>query len=195
MGSSAAMCPNCKTRFTEGICRICNNYSNDITWSRKCRKCYNAYQNEIKKKHYANGNSAEKRYRTKIRAVNASDFIEWRNKIRRLSYHTLTENEWVLICQHFSGCAMCDSDNISARSMLVHPKHGGKYCIWNVIPLCEECATELRRQLNPFEAFEDRISGNKHKHKRGRSRDNLKQILEWLDKMITQERQANETDK
>lgn len=45
---------------------------------------------------------------------------------------------------------MCNSDNIDARGFFIPFKEGGQYCNWNVIPLCDKCATRLRVQVNPF---------------------------------------------
>lgn len=135
-------CKFCGAHFTEGICSTCGKFSTDLVYNRNiCRSCSNASTNERCKKRYK-----------RLREQTTDHYKEWLDKISKVKtpYKTLTEDQWLEACKHFGGCAMCNSDNIDARGFFIPFKEGGQYCNWNVIPLCDKCATRLRVQVNPF---------------------------------------------
>ena len=70
-------------------------------------------------------------------------FNEWLEKIRSVpkDYPSLTEAQWIEACNRFGGCARCGSEDIDSRGFFVGAQLGGRYCDWNVIPVCEKCAT------------------------------------------------------
>ena len=64
--------------------------------------------------------------------------------------HTLTEQEWHKTCVHFNGCALCGNEYVTNRGYFIPFKSGGKYCVHNIVPLCDECCGFLRSYANPF---------------------------------------------
>lgn len=88
-------------------------------------------------------------------------FNKWLGKIAKVPQplKTLTQEEWVAACTHFGECAICHNESIDARGMFVAFGLGGRYAAWNVIPICDECATALRYQQNPFIKYEDAVPG------------------------------------
>lgn len=64
-------------------------------------------------------------------------------------YTFLTEADWLAACKYFNGCAICGSEHIDARSMFVAFRDGGRYCKWNIIPVCEKCA-KIPSDKNPY---------------------------------------------
>jgi hypothetical protein len=79
-------------------------------------------------------------------------YAEWKSRIAEVpkDYPPLTEEQWMEVVKHFNGCAMCGSEDISTRGYFVPFKEGGRYCDWNIIPLCEKCATTIKYKPNPF---------------------------------------------
>lgn len=76
----------------------------------------------------------------------------WIDKITMVpkTYPTLTEKQWLDACCYFGGCAKCGSETIEARGFFIPFELGGRYCDWNVVPLCDVCANELQKCKNPF---------------------------------------------
>ena len=73
-------------------------------------------------------------------------FNEWRDLILKIpkNYPTLTEAQWMEAVKYFNGCAICGSESIDTRGYFIPFKSGGRYCDWNVIPMCEKCATNAK---------------------------------------------------
>lgn len=67
-------------------------------------------------------------------------FDEWIAKVQQVpkDYPALTEAQWLEACRHFDGCARCHSTDIDSRGFFIGASLGGRYCDWNVIPLCEK---------------------------------------------------------
>ena len=127
-------CPICKTRFTEGLCRICGEFLPYYSGDRcVCRDCY---------LHVTKKPDDDRRLNERRKAV----YKEWLAKIARVpkAYPTLTEAQWLAACKHFEGCACCGNDSVDARGYFVPFRDGGRYCDWNIIPMCERCATAAR---------------------------------------------------
>lgn len=133
-------CPVCGTKFTTGICNICGRpveyYGPD---RRICKECYNKYTRKP---------DATQR----LRQRRADMYQEWLEKIKKVpkSYPTLTENQWMNAIKHFNGCALCHDESIDARGYFVPFDKGGRYCDWNIVPLCEKCATKTKLNPNYF---------------------------------------------
>ena len=127
-------CPVCHTKYDEGYCCICGAYctGNDYVKHNYCRDCYN----EV----YGAPTRAIQR-KAAIQA-NKDMYNEWYGKMLNVpaDYHTLTEDEWLEVCKHFNGCAICGDMEISARAFFIPFKEGGRYCNWNIIPVCEACS-------------------------------------------------------
>ena len=78
------------------------------------------------------------------------------SKVRK-PIKTLTEDEWIRACAHFGSCATCGASSIDARGMFIPFKFGGRYAAWNIIPLCDKCATAIKFQHNPFIRYKPNI--------------------------------------
>ena len=133
-------CPRCKTKFEAGVCRVCGEIKPYYSEERNvCRDCY-LYV--IKKP------DDDRRLAARRRAV----YQEWRDKIAKIpkNYPTLTEAQWLQACAHFDGCACCGSESVDARGYFVPFRDGGRYCDWNIIPMCERCATATRLNGSMF---------------------------------------------
>lgn len=74
-------------------------------------------------------------------------YQEWLDKIKLIpkNYPTLTEEQWLKTVKHFNGCAMCGSEEVDTRQYFIPFKNGGRYCDWNVIPVCTNCAIKNNR--------------------------------------------------
>ena len=92
-----------------------------------------------------------------------AQFDEWLAKIKRVprNYKTLTEAQWLEACNFFNGCARCGSDEIDTRGFFVDAKLGGRYCDWNIIPLCESCASAWDLQRSAFRYITRRAQTDK----------------------------------
>lgn len=92
-----------------------------------CKPCFNAFNKRVKE-------GTKKRL--------ADELDEWLALVKAVpkSYPTLTEQQWMDACRFFDGCARCHSKEIDARGFFIGPAQGGRYCDWNIIPLCERCA-------------------------------------------------------
>lgn len=133
-------CPVCKTPYEYGICSICKQYIKYYRHNRTvCKHCYDT----VTRKPDAYANMWKRR-----REV----YAEWCEKIKKVpkTYPTLTNEQWLEAVRHFNGCALCKSSSIDTRAYFIPFKDGGRYCDWNIIPICEECATENRRNPNHF---------------------------------------------
>ena len=86
-------------------------------------------------------------------------FDRWLDLIKQVPkpLKTLTEDEWIAACRYFGKCATCGNESIDARAFFITFALGGRYAAWNVIPVCDKCATALRRQQNPFIKYSDNV--------------------------------------
>ena len=135
-------CPICKTPFEERVCKVCGkpflrfekNYYRNV-----CKEClYEA----------RNSTLASRKHTARKRAV----YQEWKDKISKIpkSYPTLTEAQWLNAVRHFGRCAICEDESIDARGYFIPFEEGGRYCDWNVIPICSKCAMRYRKVHNLF---------------------------------------------
>lgn len=103
----------------------------------------------------------------------------WMDKVKKVpaNYPTLTEQQWMDACRYFGGCARCHSKDIEARGFFIGFEVGGRYCDWNIIPLCERCSKVWNLTLNPFLLAErkDRVERADYEY-----RENLHNIIEYL---------------
>ena len=92
------------------------------------------------------------RWRAANRQTNNSTFEAWCAKMQAVpkDYPTLTTEQWLEACAYFGGCALCNDESIDSRVYFVPFTYGGRYCNWNVIPLCMSCATHYKQDMNPF---------------------------------------------
>jgi hypothetical protein len=146
-------CPTCRTVFDENYCICCGCYCTppDLIKGSYCRDCYDTLvrQPDAKKKSYG-------KWSNEIISI----FDDWMSKVDKVphSYPSLTEEQWLQACRYFGGCARCGNDDISVRGYFVPFIMGGRYCDWNVIPVCEDCSmsvqqVDTRTDINPFKAL------------------------------------------
>lgn len=172
-------CRFCGRSFTEGICSICGERSDDIIPSTKwCRKCYNKRNGVYQKRVIHTTDDNQKYYRRLCKEADER-FAAWIEQLKSITTHTLTEDEWLECCSYFGGCALCNSDQIDARGYFIRFEDGGKYNACNVIPICDKCATAIKYQSNPFRQMNPIINRNLATS-RGYSLEKLEKVAEYL---------------
>lgn len=89
--------------------------------------------------------------RKRIDALEAR-FDAWIAKVKQVpaKYPTLTEEQWLEACKFFDGCARCHNEIVDTRGFFIGAKLGGRYCDWNIIPLCERCASRWNLNKSIF---------------------------------------------
>lgn len=120
-----------------------------------------------------------KAWRTTIMMDATKAYEDWCNIIKEKPYKALTNSEWTKACIHFNGCALCDSEEITTRGMLVPFKDGGRYSAWNVIPICDKCA-QVVGTANLFLTL-CKSAGNTTAKKIGASEEKLYKALAYLE--------------
>ncbi len=118
-------------------------------------------------------------------------FDLWLEKVRQVpaDYPTLTEAQWLEACSFFNGCARCYSEEIDTRGFFVGRELGGRYCDWNVIPLCAKCAKmwRLDKSMFVYAYHKDSVKGDKRYKQLGASsdthefRDSLEKLVSYLE--------------
>jgi len=150
-------CRFCGTPFKKRICKLCGQFAEVAKGENICKKC--------KSKKVMASTTPEQalaklqRHRARVRKKNEDKFNAWLEMISKVRkpIKTLTEDEWIRACMHFGSCATCESSSIDARGMFIPFKFGGRYAAWNIIPICDKCATALKFQHNPFIRYESGI--------------------------------------
>ena len=139
-----AVCPVCRTPYDSFTCIRCRKkvpISERTAGRNWCKACdYAAHLRRCAA------------YQARVNALLDSHFEEWLSKVRRVpkNYPTLTEEQWIEACRYFCGCARCGSEDITARGFFIGFDIGGRYCDWNVIPLCDKCAGSFKESVNQF---------------------------------------------
>ena len=163
-------CPICKEPYDEVYCHKCGRIVSGrdrVPKRALCRECHNAEEREHMRT-----------YNQRQQAKFEERFNSWLDKIRAVpkSYPTLTEEQWMEACKHFNGCARCGSQDITARGFFIGFEIGGRYCDWNIIPLCDKCAKSWDLTLNTF-----RVTRNKDNISRSQEyRRCLERIVDYL---------------
>jgi len=171
-------CRFCGTVFAKRICPYCGELKVSYTTdSPICRDCYNEREREI------DAGARSRRWRNKRIAAAESKYAEWLKQITAAPFNILTEEQWLQACRYFGGCALCDITEIAARGYFIQFKYGGRYTAWNVIPVCELCATGLNKQPNPFKRF-DTILNDSAPAYRGVGNTKLKIVAEYLQERL-----------
>lgn len=163
-------CLMCGETFEYIVCRLCGeiNDSSGVAYSNICKKCNVRLSARTKKQ----------RYERMIKKHEAR-FDDWLAKVAQVpkNYPTLTEEQWLEACKFFNGCARCNSEDIDTRGFFIIAKLGGRYCDWNIIPLCERCAKTWNITKSVFVTAMLRDYQNRNTE----YRDNLKKIVEYLE--------------
>lgn len=163
-------CRVCGEPFDTVVCRKCGAIvsGNDrVPGVNLCKSCHNEEEREHMVK-----------YRAKRDKAFDDAFDEWKQRIAKVpkNYPTLTDEQWMRACRHFNGCAKCGDEEIEARGFFVPFKEGGRYCDWNVIPLCQHCAADWKIATNPFKAAWRRDNAARAFNRR----DCIKKIVDYL---------------
>lgn len=160
--SKLGKCPVCHTYFTAGSCRECRTHTDKLVEGKFCRKCYSRIYNT----------PINARWRAANRQTNNNTFEAWCAKIQAVpkDYPTLTTEQWLEACAYFGGCAICGDESIDSRVYFVPFSAGGRYCDWNVIPLCMNCTTHYKQNANPFIRLE-----------KPADRQAIKKIIQYLE--------------
>lgn len=115
-------------------------------------------------------------------------FDQWIDKVKQVpkDYPTLTEAQWLEACNFFNGCARCASEEIDTRGFFVGRELGGRYCDWNVIPLCTKCAKmwRLDKSMFIYAYHKDSVKGDKRYRQLGAS-DNPHEFRDSLEKLVS----------
>lgn len=165
------ICKICGEPFDVVLCRSCGSIiSGDERYAGKnlcvaCGKSYNNAHSPIYKK-------------KRIEALEKR-FDDWITKVQQVpaKYPTLTEAQWLEVCRFFDGCARCHNEIIDARGFFIGAKLGGRYCDWNVIPLCERCASRWKLDKDIFV----NVLQKDHQEKGTEYRECLEKIVQYLE--------------
>lgn len=198
-------CPKCgwefPSCFTNSKCKFCNTEFNTQYCSRcgkevptsemrrhstgklikNCKPCVRELRNAYNK---ANPDKVKEQFKNindGHRNLAAQRLAEWQ-ELTNVPMRLLNEDDWLRACSHFNGCAMCGSDDIGVRELFIPFGLGGKYTPWNVIPVCEQCASKgTRNRINPFMWFDNRLGGVKYSDI---DINRLEIVLDYLKKQI-----------
>lgn len=111
----------------------------------------------------------------------------WQERIATVpeDYHTLTEDEWNRVVKYFDGkCAFCQDKKFVHRGMFMLVDQGGRYCDWNVLPVCETCIVRPKDR-NPFSFMNIANSGGKSvTQKRKYNKKKLTKIINYLEPLL-----------
>lgn len=164
---SHMVCKFCHGLMLTGYCKECGEWSEKLFYGKICHKCYADYRRGL-------DHARVDRQR--------ETFEEWCAIIAKLPAKPLTEQQWLEACEHFNGCAYCGNPEIAARSMFIDFQDGGRYCDWNIIPACEQCATAIKVEPNPFIRMDrTKRRGKANQARRlGFSLENLQRIVDYL---------------
>ncbi len=170
-------CRWCGTPFKYDICVDCGEFK-AIYAKGFCKECLFArdYKYKATRKFLAKSDSVGK-------------LAYWLNRIEAIPkpIRRLTEEEWVEACRYFGKCAICNTDEITTRAFFVPFKLGGRYAAWNVIPVCDFCATELSsKKENPFMRYNKKLVSNNSRLKR-RGLDDINNVYEYLERKLKDE--------
>lgn len=175
MSHPGERCKFCKTVFDIICCKRCGQLytAEERITSDSLPVCPDCYRKAI---HGYYTTNKEKRHATY--AVRQEDLMRRVKQVPK-NYHSLTESEWIEACRYFNGCAMCGSDEIDSRVLLLSPQQGGRYCSWNVVPMCHNCATHWRPVSNVFQTFDEQ-SKKAHYASGTTRRESLEKIIEYI---------------
>lgn len=166
------LCLICGAEMDQVKCMVCGEVKpiGEMAKGRNmCKACWNFRDKAYQKRTYE-----------KLYARLDGQYQEWLDIIQSIptTYPTLTEEQWMQACRYFKGCAVCGSEDIDARGFLISFDLGGRYCNWNVIPLCERCSHHFATNVNPY-----RQARNMDRTTAGsdfKNRNNLDKIIKYL---------------
>lgn len=153
-----AKCKLCDAVLPNGVCYYCKKFV-DLVDGLYCQQCSD-YLTAIEL-----DTIAEKDYKStkkKAKLLYDGKYVDlqyqyWLRKVDAVppNYPTLREDQWLKACMFFKGCAVCRDEEIETRGYFVPFKDNGKYCDWNIIPLCGHCSGDRWRVPNPFKRLKN----------------------------------------
>ena len=158
---SALTCRKCRTVFSILRCSMCGRFlplSDFYAFTKKppsrCKICEQNHHKllsyEIKHKNsITNAENRNKKF--------ADDLEAMKQKLAILKSQTLTELEWLRVCNYFGGCALCGEVHIERRSFFIPVTAGGTYSRFNVFPTCAKCDVSLKKSSNTFNYFYNKV--------------------------------------
>lgn len=167
--TTKSICPVCKTYWPGGkLCSHCGEFSEWI--HRSDGYCLDCKHMSDRLWRIRKNKNIDKQYK---------DWLDLMNGIPG-PLVTLTEDDWLRVCSYFEGqCSICHEGVIDARMYFVDFKQGGRYTSYNIIPVCEKCATKRRADTyQPFRYFD--YNFNNYKLQKG----TLDKIIKYLSKEI-----------
>ena len=191
----APVCKFCKApvraikfKPVPGNCANCGAYVEDIYHNRGklCNKCYykKVYADKKARPNFEETRNKNRMKHYYVTQANADrQYTDWLSNIKDIKMHTLTEDEWMKACMHFGGCAFCGAASIDTRQYFIKFKEGGKYNACNIVPACDLCATDLKKNPNPFRYMDKQLNESKSIY-RGQNRERLKRIVDYLQCII-----------
>lgn len=173
---SGVRCRFCGALLDKVLCPDCgrllpiHNKEHPTTLCKDCR---------LKRDKEGTKSARQKRWMERRVAASDKRFVDWCTTISKLPFIPMTEEAWLEACQHFNRCALCDNPEIVARGYFIPFSAGGRYTAWNIIPLCEECATDLKLQPNIFKRL-DRRQNDSIRAYRGMNAEKLEEAVKYL---------------
>lgn len=169
-------CRWCGTPFKYDICSECGEFK-EIYRQNKCRECVVMLDCKYK---------AERRFMAKSNAT--GKLARWLNSIAKVPkpIRMLTEEEWLEACRYFGKCAICNNDEITTRAFFVPFSMGGRYAAWNIIPMCDHCATEYKKEQNPFIKYNKKLLA-KYTRLEKRGLEDINKVFEYLERKLKDE--------
>lgn len=167
-------------------CRICGERFETIV----CIKCGTPFKATRKYRNICQKCISRKEYKHALKKKEAmrDRFDKWLEKVRQVpaDYPTLTEAQWLEACNFFKGCARCYCEEIDTRGFFIGKELGGRYCDWNVIPLCTRCAKmwRLDKSMFLYAYHKDSVKGDKRYRPLGVS-DNKHEFRDSLEKLVS----------
>lgn len=80
-------------------------------------------------------------------------FGRWKKLLAEQLRDPMSPSDWNATVAYFNGCAFCGDPVVTTRIPFVDMTDGGYYAEWNILPVCDSCATFRKKYRNPFKCF------------------------------------------
>lgn len=167
--------------------RVCSKCGIDIPLEMcydrpECQNC-RIHQKRLTDNSEQNKERYKRHDERQIRLAEAQ-YDVWQERIAAVpkDYHTLTEDEWHDVVDYFDGkCAFCQNHDFTQRGLFMLVSQNGRYCNWNVIPICDECIVRPKHK-SPFRFMNQAYTGPKSTTRiRGYNTEKLNKIIQYLE--------------
>lgn len=137
---------------------------------------------------YANSKEYYRARTKRTRRICQLQLEVWQDWVKKVpeDYHPLTEEEWQDALKYFDyKCAFCQLNDFEVRGMFLTVGQGGRYCNWNMIPLCMTCTHRSPNNKNPFR-FMNRINTSTKSigTTRRYSKKKLEKVIKYLEPIL-----------